>query len=113
MGQFQNIVGKKIGSGVAGTSYSTLYTAPDLTRTYIKDINVCNVTANNHNGYLHIVPSGGSPTISNAIMYNYLVNGHDIYNWRGLAIMNAGDTIQVKADVADCLAFYISGADAT
>ncbi len=113
MGQYQNIVGKKLGSGIAGSTYSTLYTAPDLTRTYVKDINVCNVTANNHSAYLHIVPSGGSPSISNAIMYEYLVNGHEIYNWRGLAIMNAGDTIQVKADVADKLCFYISGADAT
>ncbi len=113
MGQYQNIVGKKLGSAIASTSYVTIFTVPELTRTYVKDINACNVTANNHNCYIHIVPSGGTAGISNAILYNFLIGGHTVYNWNGLAIMNAGDTLQVKADVADAICFYVSGADAT
>lgn len=113
MGQYQNIVGKKLGSANMGSTYSTLYTVPSLTRTYVKDINICNVTSNKHYAYVHIVPSGGSPDITNAIAYNYGLDGGTIYNWRGLAIMNEGDTMQVKADAADKLCVYVSGADAT
>ncbi len=113
MGQYQNIVGKKLGSANMGSTYSTLYTVPSLTRTYVKDINICNVTANKHQAYVHIVPSGGSPDITNTIVYNFGIDGGTIYNWRGLAIMNEGDTLQVKADTADKLCVYISGADAT
>lgn len=113
MGQYQNIVGKKLGSANIGTAYSTLYTVPDLTRTYVKDINICNVTANKHYAYVHIVPTGGTPGIDNAILYNYGVDGGTIYNWRGLVIMNAGDTLQVKANDVNALCIYISGADAT
>jgi hypothetical protein len=113
MGQYQNIVGKKLGSTNATASYTTLYTVPLLTRTYVKDINICNVTANKHQAYVHLVPSGGTPDITNAIVYNFGIDGGTIYNWRGLAIMNEGDTIQVKSDTADRLCIYISGADAT
>lgn len=113
MGQYQNIVGKKLGSTNATASYATLYTVPSLTRTYVKDINICNVTANKHKAYVHLVPSGGTPDITNAIVYNFGIDGGTIYNWRGLAIMNEGDTIQVKCDAADKLCIYISGADAT
>jgi hypothetical protein len=113
MGQYQNIVGKKLGNAVLGTSYETLYTVPSLTRTYVKDINICNVTANKHYAYVHLVPSGGSPDITNAIAYNYGLDGHTIYNWRGLAIMNEGDTLQVKGNSANHLCIYVSGADAT
>ena len=113
MGQYQNIVGKKLGNAIISASYVTIYTAPAFTRTYIKDINLCSVTNNNHNVYVHVVPSGGTAGISNAILYNFLINGNSVYNWNGLAIMNEGDTIQVKADTADRICVYISGADAT
>lgn len=113
MAQYQNIVGKKLGNANMGSTYSTLYTVPSLTRTYVKDINICNVTANKHYAYVHLVPSGGTADITNALVYNTELDGSTIYNWRGLAIMNEGDTIQVKADAADKLCVYISGADAT
>lgn len=113
MGQYQNIVGKKLGNANMTASYTTLYTVPTLTRTYVKDINICNVTANKHQAYVHLVPSGGTADITNAIVYNFGIDGGTIYNWRGLAIMDEGATIQVKADTADRLCIYVSGADAT
>ena len=113
MGQYQNIVGKKLGNANMTASYTTLYTVPSLTRTYVKDINICNVTANKHKAYVHLVPSGGTPDITNAIVYNFRIDGGAIYNWRGLAIIDEGGTIQVKADTVDKLCVYISGADAT
>jgi len=113
MGQYQNIVGKKLGNALMTNSYVTLYTVPLLTRTYVKDINICNLVNSAHHAYVHLVPSGGTADTSNAIFYNFNVSSHNIYNWTGLAIMNEGDTIQVKANDNDKLCVYVSGADAT
>ena len=42
---FQNITGIKLGQAEITTSFTTIYTTPATTRTYVKDINICNTTA--------------------------------------------------------------------
>ena len=99
---FQNITGLKLGQAAITTSYATLYTVPAGTRTYVKDIDICNTTASTIGFYVSFVPSGGIADAANSIFYNAPLPGNSTVQWCGIQIMNAGDTIQVKASAAGC-----------
>lgn len=125
MANYQNIVGFKLAQGAMTTGYTTVYTTPTYvpptstttpavadTRTFVKDITICNTTAASIGIYLHLVPSGGSPDATNAIFYNNALAANTTVQWSGVQIMNSGDTIQVKASATGC-AVTISGGQGT
>ena len=56
-----------------GTSPSTLYTVPGSTTTVVKQIALCNTAAANRTVAVYLVPSGGSSSTSNAILYDVAV----------------------------------------
>lgn len=99
---FQNITGLKLGQANITTGYTTLYTAPAATRTYVKAMDICNTTASPIRVYVSLVPSSGSASASNAIFYNASLDGYSTLQWCGMQILNAGDTIQMKASAAGC-----------
>lgn len=99
---FQNITGLKLGQAAITTGYTTLYTVPSSTRTYVKDMDICNTTGSTINVYVSLVPSAGTAGTSNAILYNAELPAYSTLQWSGCQIMNAGDTIQVKASAAGC-----------
>jgi hypothetical protein len=76
---------------------ATAYTCPASTRTFIKDINVCNTTGGAVTVNVHLVPSGGTADTTNALVYGYSIGATSYWQRTGSQIMNAGDTIQVKA----------------
>ena len=41
---YQNITGIQLGQAEITTGYTTVYTTPATSRTYVKDINICNTT---------------------------------------------------------------------
>lgn len=94
------------------TSYTTAYTVPDVTRTYLKDFDIINTTATAVRIYVHIVPFGSLTGTSNALMYNNVLPPYTTMQWTGSQIMNPGDTIQVKGSAAGCT-ITISGGEAT
>lgn len=106
---FQNIVGYKLGQYPAGTTYFILYTTPSVTRTYVKDISICNTTSGSLRFYIHLVPAGKSPDVTNALFYNSPINGNATVQWTGSAIMNAGDTIQIKSSSSGCVVSATGG----
>jgi hypothetical protein len=120
MANFQNLIGYKLGVGAITAAYTTIYTVPTAstipavpaTRTFVKDINICNTTAGALGVYVHLVPSGGTADTTNALYYNTSVAANSSIRWNGVQIMNAGDTIQVKGS-ATGLAIIISGAQGT
>ena len=59
-----------------------------------------------------IVPSGQTAGIAYEILSNYEIDAYDTYRWTGTQILNAGDTIQVKASTANYITIYVSGAEA-
>jgi hypothetical protein len=75
MANFQNIIGYKLGQAAITAAYTTVYTVPTAatlpavpdTRTFVKDITIVNTTAAAIGIYVHLVPSGGTATTSNAI----------------------------------------------
>jgi len=108
---FQDITGIKMAQEALTTAYSILYTTPTSTRTYVKDITVANTTSGSLNVFVHIVPDGSSAGTANALLYTKAIAADDIYQWSGLQIMNANDTLQAKASGTG-LTINVSGANA-
>lgn len=109
---YQNVVGNRLAQAEMTTSYVTIYTTPLLTRTYVKNIDICNTTTGSLRFYIHLVPSGASSTTSNAIFYNAPINANTTVQWTGSEILTAGDIIQIKASAAG-IAVTITGGEAT
>ena len=108
---FQNITGIKLGQAEITTSFTTIYTTPATTRTYVKDINICNTTATSLTVSVYLVPSGGTAGTGNALFYEWLLYPRDLYRWQGVQIMNEGDTIQVDASASGAT-ITVSGGEA-
>lgn len=108
---YNNITPLKLAQTAMTTSYVVVYTVPDNSRTYVKDINICNTTAGALTIDISLVPDGGTAGTSNALFYGFSVAANTVYRWSGVQIMNAGDTIQVKASNTGITA-TISGGEA-
>ena len=108
---YQNITGIQLGQAEITTGYTTIYTTPATSRTYVKDINICNTTGISCTVTVCLVPSDGSAGTANAIFYEYDVAANDTFSWSGVQIMYHNDTIQVKAS-ATGVTITISGGEA-
>jgi len=102
MSNYQAVTQARLGQAAMTTSYATVYTTPANTRTFVKDIDVVNTTSSSISIYVSLVISGGTASSSNAIFYSNALPGNTTVQWCGTQIMNAGDTIQVKASAAGC-----------
>ena len=84
------------------TDYIAVYTVPENTRTYVKDITITNTTGSTIRIYVSLVPDEGAPGASNAVFYNTILPAYTVVQWTGAQIMNVSDTVQVKASAAGC-----------
>lgn len=84
------------------TSYVTVYTTPTGTKTFLKDIDICNTSAASVNIYVSIVPSAGTAGTSNALFYANVLPATTTMQWAGSQILEAGATLQVKASATGC-----------
>lgn len=109
---FQNILGAKLGQLAVTTSYAILYRVPVNTRTYVKDMDICNTTGSAITVYVSLVASGDTAGASNALFYNTSIPAYSTVQWTGSEILNAADTIQVKASTAG-LTINATGGEAT
>jgi len=109
---FQNIIGAKLAQVALTSTVANLYISPASTQTYLKEFDVCNTTSGALTVYVYIVPQNGSPSASNAIMYNTSIPAYSIVQWTGSQIMNPGDSIQATGS-ASGLTITISGGQAT
>jgi hypothetical protein len=110
---FQNVVGNKLAQAEMNTAgYETIYTTPLLTRTYVKNIDICNTNGSVQRFYIHLVPKGNPANAGNSLFYNAPINGNTTVQWTGSEILTAGDTIQVQGSAAG-IAVSITGGEAT
>ena len=109
---YQNVVGNRLAKAEMTTSYVTLYTTPLLTRTYVKNIDICNTTAGALRFYIHLIPKDASASTSNALFYNAPINANTTVQWTGSEILTPDDIIQVKASAAG-ITVTITGGEAT
>lgn len=112
MANFQDIIGLRLGRAHTTTTYTTIYTCPENRRAYVKDINACNTGSAKQHVYVALVPSGQTAGVAYEILSNYGIDAYSTYRWTGTQILNAGDTIQVKASAANNITVYVSGAEA-
>lgn len=109
---YQNVVGNRLAQAELGTSYATIYTAPVDTRTYIKNIDICNTNAGSARFYISFVLKNGTPGTANAIFYNAPINGNTTVQWTGSDILTPGDFVSVKASTTG-VTVTITGGEAT
>jgi len=100
MANYQLITPLQLAQAAITTSYTTMYTTPASTRTYVKGIDVCNTTGGPISVYVSLVPSGGTAGASNAIFYNAVVPGYTTLQWSSTQVMSVGGTLQAKASAA-------------
>lgn len=101
----------KLGRGAIGTSVSTFYTVPALTRSFVKNIDICNTTSGSLTVTLYLVESGGTAGAANTLIPTVSISPNGMFQWAGTQILNAGDTIQAIASGAGCT-LNASGAEA-
>lgn len=68
---FYEVTPAQLAQAPVGTAYSTIYTVPTNTRTFVKDITVVNTTAAAIQIYIHLVPASsgvGTGTIAGTTM---------------------------------------------
>ena len=92
-----------------GTVSSTLYTVPSSTTTTVKQIALCNTAAANRTVAVYLVPSGGSASASNAILYDVAVDSKSTTFVNLSAVMATGDFIQASASVAASVTIHSFG----
>ncbi len=99
---YQNITPIKLGQQAITTSYTTVYTTPPSSRTFVKEFDIINTTSATIRIYVSIVPTGDTAGTANALFYYNALPAHTTMQWTGSQVMNAGDTIQVKASAVGC-----------
>ena len=109
---YQNIIGNRLAQVELTTSYVTIYTVPSLTRTYVKDIDICNTNSGAARFYIHLVPKDNTASVGNALFYNAPINGNTTVQWTGSEILTPGDLIQVKGSTTG-ISVTITGGEAT
>ena len=109
---YQTITPTKLGQTVMTTSATTLYTVPASTRTFVKDIDIVNTDGTGVTFDIYLVPSAGTASTANALFYQQPITGKQNIQWNGTQILNAGDTIQVKASAASSITITVSGGEA-
>jgi len=92
-----------------GNSVATHYTVPGGTTTIVKQIALCNTSANNRTVDIHLVPNGGTAGVANAIVYNVVVDATSTTFVNLSAVMGAGDFISAKAQVASAVTMHSFG----
>lgn len=109
---FYDITPIRLGQSLMGNAYSTVYTAPVGTRTFVKDIDIVNTTNATAYVYVSLVSSGANAAANNAIFYNNALPAYTTLQWAGSQILEGGGTVQVKANVANSCTITVSGAEA-
>jgi len=96
MANYQNVTPNLLGQAAVTTSYTTIYTVPTNTRTYVKQIDICNTTGGAVTIFVSLVPNAGTASSSNALYYGLSVAANATLSYAGVQVLLPGATIQVK-----------------
>lgn len=97
------------------TSGSTVYTVPALTTTILKSFDICNTTGSAIKARVHLVPTSGSNTTFNALIYDSPVMANTEgfpFGWEGEQVLDTGMSIYVVGSAAG-LTITASGVEIT
>lgn len=96
-------------------STTTYYTAPEGTRTRITQCSITNNDSVARTFSINIVPSGGSASATNRLIYNKTLMPEESYVPYQIlgAVLEPGSTLRAIASAAGQLSFYVSGIELT
>jgi hypothetical protein len=109
---FQSVTPIRLAQAAVTVDYLAIFTGPTNSRTYVKDIDICNTSSSARRIYISLVPDQEVVGVNNAIFYNALIPAYTTVQWTGAQILNAGDTVQAKADAVG-VTVTITGGEAT
>ena len=79
------------------TSFATIYTVPGATTFTVTMMHFVNATASDVTVQVCVVPNGGSPQQSNAILWNFTIKANDVVELLKGDIWPASATLQALA----------------
>ena len=102
-----------IPSTLLTTGAVVLYTAPSITRAVIQKATITNLDTVARTVTVHLVPSGGSASDTNAVLKAYPVPANFTLDLPDLQshVLEAGGTIQALASAASVCSLRVSGVD--
>lgn len=107
---------KQLGQGGfdVGGAGVTLYTVPASTIAVVKSLDIANLLGTPTGVFVHLVPTGGSPDITNALMYGLEIPAQGMASWEGAQILDtAGDYIYARCGADGHFCISISGIEET
>jgi hypothetical protein len=102
MANYQNVTPQQLTQAAITASITTVYIVPTSTRTYLKDIDICNTTNAAITVNLYLPPTSVAAGTSNALFYGLSVAANTTYHWVGTQILLTGQSIQVSASTTGC-----------
>lgn len=106
-------VPKRLSQSQPGTSYATAYTVPGATSCIVKELVVCNTTANAIALDVSLVASGGTAGVTNNIISTASIAGFSMVIYTLAQVLATGGFISMKAGTATALTVTISGVEFT
>jgi hypothetical protein len=102
---------KRLSQSQPGTSYATAYTIPASTSCIIKELVVCNTTANNVTLDVSLVASGGTAGVTNNVIAQHSIAAYSMVIYTLSQVMATGGFVSMKAGTASALTVTISGVE--
>lgn len=102
-----DVTGRVYGPAQPGTTNSIIYTVPVSTNVVVRNIHICNTTANN--ATISLAIDASAATAANCWLSGLSIPGNSSYDWSGFLHLDASDTIQALQGTASALTVTISG----
>lgn len=90
-------------------SNAVLYTVDTGDQVMLDTITICNTDTSSRTITLHLVPSGGSPSVANAIIYAVNIFANETKIIKPAAVLLAGYTVQAKASLTSVVSIRLDG----
>lgn len=100
---------------VGNSSNVSVYTVPNTANSYtiLRNINICNTTANAVTISIHYLTAGSSAANNNAIMSNFALSASETISYDAGIVMAANSSIYVANNIANKCTLTISGVEYT
>lgn len=101
---------QRLYTGQPGTADTLLYTVPGSTTTGIRGIHIANTTASAATITLGL-NSGAALAAANHFLSAVSIPANSSYDWTGLQVLEAGETIRALQGTSSALTVHISGVE--
>lgn len=94
-------------------TFQTVYTVPAVTKFTCAIIHIANTTSSAKTVQVCIVPSAGSPTAANALLWDFSIAANDFIEFGKGDIWLADATLQAKASASSAVVLKLAGIETT